>query len=162
MRIFFSRCNRILLQNGGWNQLCFYGFQFFEALIDGDFADLANAVHVFFCYVQVAHLRDKVDDAGSNGMRRVFRNQVVLFNPHGHKHAEFGKFSVYVERTAVSFNECPWFRFLKAGFFGIVQVMFQLIDNRQRIFAPLCCAFVVEMKYTRDFFRSPRASMCSA
>ena len=120
MRIFFSGCNRILLQNAGWNQLCFDGFQFFEAFVDSHFADLAYAIHVFFRDVQVAHLRHKVDDARSNGVWRVFWNQIVLFNAHGNKHAEFGEFGVHVEWTAVSFNECPRFCFFKTGFFRIV------------------------------------------
>ena len=105
------------MNNGLRNQLRLDGLQLLEALVDGDFADLADAVHVFFGDVQIAYLSDKVDDAGGNGMRRVFRDHVVLLNAHGHENAEFGEFRIYVERTAIPFNECPGLCFLKICFF---------------------------------------------
>ena len=150
------------MQYGGRNQLCFHGFQLFEALVNCHLADLADAVHVLLCYVQVAHLRDKVDDAGGNGVRRVFGNQVVLLNAHGHKHAELGEFGVHVERTAVSFNERPRLCLFETRFFRIFQVVFEFIDDGQRIFAALGGALVVQMKDAGDFFRRARASVRAA
>jgi len=162
MRIFFSGCNRILLNNGLWNQLRLDGLQLLEALVDGDFADLADAVHVFFGDIQIAHLRDKVDDAGGNGMRRIFRYHVVLLNAHGHENAELGEFRVYVQRTAIPFNECSGLCFLKIGFFGILQVVFQIIDDRQRIFAALGGALVVQMEDAGNLFGGARAPVRAA
>ncbi len=160
--IFFSRCNRILLNDGGWNELRLDGLQFLEALVYCHFADLTNAIHILLGDVQVAHLRDKVDDAGCNGVRCVFRYHVVLLNAHSHEHAQFGEFGVDVERTAVAFNECARLRFLKTRFFGIVQVVFQFIDDRQRIFAAFCCALVVQPEYGGNFLRSARAPVRAA
>ena len=157
--IFLSRCNRILLNDDWWNQLRLDGFQLLEALVNRDFADLANAVHVLLGDVQVAHLGDKIDDASGNGVRRVFRDHVVLFNAYGHEHAQLRELGVNVERTAVPFNECPRLRILKARFFGIVQIVLQLIDDRQRIFAALCGALVVQPKDGGNFFRGARAAV---
>jgi hypothetical protein len=85
-----------------------------------DFADLADAVHVLLSDVQIAHLRDKVYDAGGNSVRCIFRDHVVMLNAHGHEYAESGELCINVQRTAIPFNKCFGFCFLKIGFFGIV------------------------------------------
>ena len=93
------------------------GLQLLKALVDGDFADLADPVHILLGDVQIAHLGHEVNDARSDGVRRVFRNQVVVLNAHGHEYAQLCEFQIHVERAAISLNESIRLRLFKVCFF---------------------------------------------
>ena len=53
----------VFVQDASGYQLFTDGIQFFEALVDGDFAHATDTLDVHFRDIQMTYLRDKEDDA---------------------------------------------------------------------------------------------------
>ena len=90
-------------------------------------------------------------------MRRVFRNQVLFFNHNRDELAQLGELVVYIQAATISLDKCFRLRLTEVRFLRIVQVGFQFIDNRHRIFTPLRRARIIQIEDGRDFFGGARA-----
>lgn len=78
---------------------------FLETFIDGDFADPAYGFNLPFGNVEIARMRDEVNDPCRDGVRRVIKYNIFFFNFIWYEKRKFGEFLVYIEATAVAFNE---------------------------------------------------------
>ena len=131
--------------------------QFLIALIDCDLAHIAHAIHVLFRDGQITHICHEIDNSRCDAMRRVFRNQVLFFNHNRDELAQLGELVVYIQAATISLDKCFRLRLTEVRFLRIVQVGFQFIDNRHRIFTPLRRAGIVQIEDGRDFFGGARA-----
>ena len=102
------------------NEFITHVVEFLVAFIDGYLAHVADTVYILFGYGEVTHTCDKVDDARSNTMRRVFRNHVLFLNHHRNKLAQFRQFIIDGQATAISLDERFRFRFAEVRFLRIV------------------------------------------
>ena len=85
-----------------------------------------------------------------------------MLNAHGHEYAQLGELRIHVERAAVSLNECIRVRLFKVRLLRIIQIALQLVDDGQRMLAPLGRALVVQVENGGYFLGRARALVHAA
>ena len=94
-------------------------------------------------------------------MRRILRNQILFFDSRRHKLTQFRELAVHIQSTAVPLDKRLRFRFAKIRLVLILKFVLQLVYNRNRIFAALGRARVVQVENRRNLFDGARTAVLS-